>query len=815
MSKKNPNNDSDTMSNNIDMFSFDGGMIFDDGRADYSQYYKGRSKSNVPLVPLEDEIMFPHLTLSAVVSHPDSVTAVTEAYNTGKPIFLFLPAESMPQETELTKPDDVIYSRGVIAKILEIQTNPNGTVYITVATGPRAIITSLETTVPYLKGDIVYDVPQRIKPDELELHTTEILKETFDKLTETLTDEDRKRFNELYNVCPQGSVKQLYFIMQNSPVPTENRYKLLEVNDLSSMRIMYLDMLKEELQHLEIRKEMHQKTLQEMGQRQRDEFLRMQMQQIRQELGDSDENDYEELRTRAEYKEWSEEVRTRFEKELKKLRRFNPTSPDYAVQFSYLDAFLDLPWDHCDNSDFTLDKVREILDRDHYGLEKVKERIVEQMAVLKLRQDTKAPILCLYGPPGVGKTSLGKSIAEALGRKYVRVALGGLHDEAEIRGHRRTYLGSMPGRIINALEKCGTSDPVMVLDEIDKIGADYKGDPSQALLEVLDPEQNCKFHDNYIDQDYDLSKVLFIATANSLSTISGPLLDRMELIEIGGYIEAEKIEIAKRHLVGKSLADHGFKDDEISFTDDAIREIITNYTRESGVRRLEKKINDVLRKIAVLKASDKDYPKVIDSELVRSYLGKPETFNDVYENNDTPGVVTGLAWTQSGGEILFIESSVAPGKEEKLTLTGNLGDVMKESAVLALQYIKSNHEKLGIPEDKLKFGTLHIHVPEGAVPKDGPSAGITIVTSIASTFTGRKIRSHLAMTGEITLRGKILPVGGIKEKILAAKRAGIKTVMLCEKNRKDIEEIKHEYLEGLQFHFVESVDEALDFALLP
>ncbi len=551
-----------------------------------------------------------------------------------------------------------------------------------------------------------------------------------------------------------------------------------------------------------------------MGQRQREEFLRTQMQQIKNELGDSEEAELDELRQRAEYKEWNEETRERFEKELKKLQRFNPTSADYAIQYAYIDTYLDLPWEHCDNSDFTLDKVEEVLERDHYGLEKVKERIVEQMAVLKLRHDTKAPILCLYGPPGVGKTSLGKSVAEALGRKYVRVALGGLHDEAEIRGHRRTYLGSMPGRIINALEKCGTSDPVMVLDEIDKIGADYKGDPSQALLEVLDPEQNCKFHDNYIDQDYDLSKVLFIATANTLSTISSPLLDRMELIEIGGYIEAEKIEIAKRHLIPKSLVEHGFAEDEMTFSDDALMEIITEYTRESGVRRFEKKINEIMRKQARLKASGKEFPKTVDAELVKKYLGKAEAFNDVYENNDIPGIVTGLAWTQAGGEILFIESSVAPGKEGKLTLTGNLGDVMKESAMLALQYIKANHERLGIPEKALEFGTVHVHVPEGAVPKDGPSAGVTIVTSLASTFTGRKVRSHLAMTGEITLRGKVLPVGGIKEKILAAKRAGIKTVMLCEKNRRDIEEIKPEYIDGLDFHFVGSVEEVLDFALL-
>ena len=499
---------------------------------------------------------------------------------------------------------------------------------------------------------------------------------------------------------------------------------------------------------------------------------------------------------------------------MRRLMRYSMNSPEYALQYSYLDTFLDLPWNHCDNEVFDLADVERVLDRDHYGLEKVKERIVEQMAVIKLRNDLKAPILCFYGPPGVGKTSLGKSIAEALGRKYVRVALGGIHDESEIRGHRRTYLGSMPGRIISALEKCGTSNPVMMLDEIDKIGSDFKGDPSTALLEVLDPEQNCRFHDNYIDHDYDLSKVLFIATANSLQTVSVPLLDRMELIEIGSYVEDEKIQIALRHLLPKTLADHGFETDEVKFTTEAVAEIISEYTRESGVRRLEKRISDVLRKIARLKASGKDFPHVVDETLVCEYLGKPDVIPDSYENNDKPGVVTGLAWTQAGGEILFIESALSPGKGDKLTLTGNLGTVMKESAMIALQYLKSNAKRFGIDSNKFEENDVHIHVPEGAIPKDGPSAGITMLTSLASTFTGRKVAARIAMTGEFTLRGRVLPVGGIKEKILAAKRAGIHTVILCDKNRKDIEEINSRYLEGMKFHFVESASEVLELALL-
>lgn len=770
---------------------------------------------NVLLVPLEDEVFFPHMKIGFTVTHPDAVSTVKKAIKDKEPVFLFLASDSMPDDSRLIEISDIYKQEGCMASILEFKENEDGTIWILALTHHQGSIFNMMRRLPYLRGGVEIIIPELIPPTEEEFQIEQKLDSLYDTVIQNLNEQDRKQLKELMSAMPPRSEKLLNFMMQNSPVSTDGRYRLMLAHSLSDRRLLFIELLSQELQNMQIRADIHQKTIAEIGSRQRDEFLRTQMQQIKNELGETEDSDIEELRCKAQLKEWTDETRDRFEKELRKLERFNPTSPDYAVQYTYIDTFLDLPWLHCDNSEFTLKKVEEILDRDHFGLEKVKERIVEQMAVLKLRGDTKAPILCLYGPPGVGKTSLGKSVAEALGRKYVRVALGGLHDESEIRGHRRTYLGSMPGRIINALIKCGTSDPVMVLDEIDKIGADYKGDPQQALLEVLDPEQNCKFHDNFVDQDYDLSKVLFIATANSLQTVSAPLLDRMELIEIGGYIEAEKIQIAQRHLIPRELEEHGFSKDEMSFTDDALMEIITSYTRESGVRRLEKKINEILRKQARLKASGKPFAKVVDVDIVKEFLGKPEAFNDHYENNDIPGIVTGLAWTQAGGEILFIESSVAPGKEGKLTLTGNLGDVMKESAILALQYIKANHEHLGISEKDLEFGTVHVHVPEGAVPKDGPSAGITIVTSLASTFTGRKVRSHLAMTGEITLRGKVLPVGGIEEKILAAKRAGIKTVMLCEKNRKDIEEIKPHYIEGLDFHFVESVDEALDFALLP
>ena len=530
--------------------------------------------------------------------------------------------------------------------------------------------------------------------------------------------------------------------------------------------------------------------------------------------GNSQEQDIEELSQKAAQKKWSEEVQEVFDKELRRLERLYPQSPDFSVQYNYLETLTDLPWGEYTTDNFNLKNAQRQLDKDHYGLEKVKERIIGHLAVLKLRGDMKAPIICLYGPPGVGKTSLGKSIAAALNRKYVRVSLGGLHDEAEIRGHRRTYIGAMPGRIIQGIQKAGASNPVFVLDEIDKIGNDFKGDPASALLEVLDPEQNNAFHDNYLDIDYDLSKVLFIATANNLNTISRPLLDRMELIEVSGYIQEEKVEIGRRHLVPKQLEEHGLNKDDLDIPKKTMAAIIESYTRESGVRELDKKIAKIMRKVARKKASGEQWNHELSIDELAEYLGMKEYMRDRYEGNDYAGVVTGLAWTAVGGEILYIESSLSRNKGEKLTLTGNLGDVMKESAVIALQYVKAHADQLGIDYDVFNHWNLHIHVPEGAIPKDGPSAGITMVTSIASTFTQRKVRAHLAMTGEITLRGRVLPVGGIKEKILAAKRAGIKEIILCEENRKDIEDIKENYLKGLKFYYVHDIKEVLDIALL-
>jgi ATP-dependent Lon protease len=557
------------------------------------------------------------------------------------------------------------------------------------------------------------------------------------------------------------------------------------------------------------------KTREDLNQQQKEYYLQQQLKTIQEELGGNVQQiEIDEFRKKAKEKKWSKEVAEIFEKEVKKLERLNPQSPDYSVQYGYVQTIVELPWNEYTQDNFDLKNAQKILDRDHFGMEKVKERIIEHLAVLKLKGDMKSPILCLYGPPGVGKTSLGKSIAEALNRKYVRVSLGGLHDEAEIRGHRRTYIGAIPGRIIQNIQKAGSSNPVFVLDEIDKIGSDFRGDPASALLEVLDPEQNSAFHDNYLSIDYDLSKVLFIATANNLNTIPAPLLDRMELINVGGYITEEKIEIASRHLLPKELDNHGIPRDAFNIPKKTLEIIIENYTRESGVRELEKQIAKILRKIARKIADNQEYPKELQVDDLKEYLGVEPYTKESYQGNEYAGVVTGLAWTAVGGEILFVESSLSRGKGSKLTITGNLGDVMKESAMLAMEYIRSHAEELDIDPEVFENWNTHIHVPEGAIPKDGPSAGITMITSLASAYTQRKVKANLAMTGEITLRGKVLPVGGIKEKILAAKRAGIKEIILSAENKKDVEEIKPSYLKGLKFHYVDDVKEVLDIALL-
>ncbi|MDE7081666.1 MAG: endopeptidase La [Muribaculaceae bacterium] len=656
-----------------------------------------------------------------------------------------------------------------------------------------------------------YPIDFNVEMDEGMAYLREI-QEVYDRLSQLTNNTSLPSMESIMN--QYSPLASFFYALFSAPVKTWEKVRIMEKPLLSDMLADYLKELIKTEKYTIFKSDIRRKVEQDMADINRENFLHQEMAVIRDELGDNDLNDADEFRRRASEKHWNDATRKHFERELRKLQRFPANTPDYSIQSTYLDNFLSLPWEEYSDTDFDFDRIAVTLDRDHFGLEKVKERILEQMAVAKLRSDNKAPILCLVGPPGVGKTSLGRSIAEAMEREYARVSFGGMHDEAEIRGHRRTYIGAMPGRIINALIKTKTSNPVMVLDEIDKIGKDFKGDPSTALLEVLDPEQNATFHDNYLDADYDLSNILFIATANSLDTISAPLLDRMEIIAIPGYITAEKVEIAIRHLVPKELKANGFDEGEIAFEKEALVYLTDYYTRESGVRRLEKMIAKVLRKLAVMKVRGAEYPRLITRDLITSLLGKTEFNPDQYESNNVPGVVTGLAWTSVGGEILFIEASVTPGKG-KLSLTGNLGDVMKESATLALQYLKAHTAMLGLEPDAIDKVDVHIHVPEGAIPKDGPSAGITMTTAIASALTGRKVRQKLAMTGEITLRGKVLPVGGIKEKIIAAKRAGITEIILCRDNEKDILEIAERYVEGLTFTFVESIAEVLDRALLP
>ena len=801
-------------------------IILQDINSPHSLYDKERKGSgpkkkstHVLVYPMLDEHVLPYLQLGISSDTEYQTEVLRKASSQQRPIVLVPEAEYAIPGSE----DDILTAaqfrncHGIVAWPIMVTDSDNNHVEAFIHTGFQCHLTTTQWEGDLVTATVVEDPVKLIPWINREVETENILEGRFKAILAFLADEHMKnQIMDRLEIYSAGTQERLSLMMQNSPLDRNTIIELLKEPDLKERRLEFIRLLSLEMDKLALRDELNRQTLDSMNQRQRAEFLRAQIRTFQNELnGDSDFEDEEELRRRAEKKEWNEETANAFKKEMKKLSRYAPNSPEYAMQYAYLDTFLNLPWQHCDNSVFELEDVEKILDRDHHALTKVKERIIEQMAVIKLKDDLKSPILCLAGPPGVGKTSLGKSIAEAIGRKYVRVALGGVHDEAEIRGHRRTYLGSMCGRIISALEKCGTSDPVMVLDEIDKLGADYKGDPQSALLEVLDPEQNSHFHDNYIDHDYDLSKVLFIATANALDPISQPLLDRMEVIDIEGYVEDEKVEIARKHLVPRNLERHGFGVDEVEFTTEAIRETITYYTHESGVRQLEKRIASILRKLARSKASHKDVLKVVTPEDVRTLLGRQTEYPDQCEENSIPGVVVGLAWTRCGGEILFIESSIAPGKDSKLTLTGNLGDVMKESAAIALQYLKAHAEKYGLTQDSFAGKELHIHVPEGAVPKDGPSAGIAMLTSIASAYTGRRVKPNLAMTGELTLRGKVLPVGGIKEKILAAKRAGIKDVVLCEKNRKAIEEIPLEYLEGLTFHFVDSASEVLDFALLP
>jgi ATP-dependent Lon protease len=765
----------------------------------------------MPLLALRNMVLFPNVVLPVNVGRKKSLRAAEVSFRDQKPVVVFCQRDSQVDNPGF----DDLYPTGVVARVLRVFELPGGNVTAMLqSTQTKVRLTQLSNDRGgYLKAKVEVIPEDEVDENDPEYKALkEAIRDCMDRYLEAQEISGEPMPTNLNGVEDVGFLINFFCSCIEESVP--ERIKMLEMNNMRERMLYFLELLEHEVQLLELKQGIAEKTREDLDQQQREYFLQQQLKNIQNELGNGHDSEVEELRKKGEKKEWSEAVARTFAEEVNKLEGISTNSPDYNVQLNYLQTMLQLPWDHCTPDNLDIHNAERILDKDHYGLEKVKERILEHLAVLNLKRDMKSPIICLYGPPGVGKTSLGRSIAAALGRKYVRMSLGGVHDEAEIRGHRRTYIGAMTGRILKGLIKAESSNPVIILDEIDKLGSDRQGDPSSAMLEVLDPEQNFAFHDNFLDMDYDLSKVMFIATANNVGAIPAPLLDRMELIEVSGYITEEKMEIARKHLIPKELKNSGLDKSYVKFTKPAIEYIIENYTRESGVRELEKKIGKVMRKIA-LEFARTGTPVVhhVKPEEVRALLGTPEYSRDKYQGNDYAGVVTGLAWTAVGGEILFVETSLSRGKGGKLTLTGNLGDVMKESAMLALEYIKAHSHLLDLPEGIFENWNIHVHVPEGAIPKDGPSAGITMVTSLASALTQRKVKQNLAMTGEITLRGKVLPVGGIKEKILAAKRAGIKEIILCHENRKDIEDIKPIYLEGLEFHYVKDIKEVLDMAL--
>lgn len=769
---------------------------------------------DLPILPLRNTILFPGNIIPISVGRESSKKLISTIQRKSKKrqfVGLFCQTDG---QVENPKKDD-LYKIGTVGEIVRVIELPDAD-HLTVLFSSQVLIKldSITQSKPFLKGKCTFI------PEVLANKKDTEFKALMDSISELMF-----QMLKLYGEPPKEFVTKLKskdknfnllnFCCSSLPVSVAERQELLEITSEKSRAYKLLTILNREIQMMEMKVSIQMKTREELNQQQKEYFLQQQIRTIQDELGGNpQQGDIDEFKKKAEKKKWNEETQKIFDKELTKLERLNNQSPEYSTQFNYIETFLNLPWHEFSKDNFDLAHAQKILDQDHFGLEKVKERIIEHLAVLKLKGDLKSPIICLYGPPGVGKTSLGKSVAKALNRKYVRVALGGVHDESEIRGHRRTYIGAMPGRIIQNMIKAGKSNPVFVLDEIDKLGKDVKGDPSSALLEVLDPEQNSTFHDNYINVDFDLSKVLFLATANDVGNIPQPLLDRMEMIDISGYIMEEKVEIAKQHLIPNQIKNHGLKKSNVNLPKDTIEKIIQNYTRESGVRGLDKKIAAIMRKIARKVAAEETYKKTINPPDLEEYLGVQLFSRDKYQGNDYAGVVTGLAWTSVGGEILFIETSLSKGKGSKLTLTGNLGEVMKESALLAVEYLRSHADILGINEEIFDHWNIHIHVPEGAIPKDGPSAGITMVTSIASALTQRKVKPNLAMTGEITLRGKVLPVGGIKEKILASKRAGITDIILCEENRKNVLDIKENYLEGLNFHYVDNIKQVLEIALL-
>jgi ATP-dependent Lon protease len=798
---------------NIDSLSFQG--IDEDAELiplmtpeDEEEINKEDLPETLPILPLRNTVLFPGVVIPITAGRDASIKLINEANNGSKIIGV---VSQKDEEVENPTSKD-INKVGVVARILRVLKMPDGNTTVIIQGKKRFQITQVVTEEPYMNATVAEVPDNRPEQDNAE----------FGAIIESIKDLALQIIKGSPNIPSEASfaIKNIEsnsflinFVSSNMSLSVSEKQKLLEMNDLKERALSTLKHMNTENQKLELKNDIQSKVQSDMSQQQREYFLHQQMKTIQEELGGvSHEGEIVEMRDRAKDKQWDEDVQNHFEKELSKMQRMNPQVAEYSIQRNYLDLFLDLPWNEFSKDKFDLKRAKKILDRDHYGLDDVKRRIIEYLAVLKLRNDMKSPILCLYGPPGVGKTSLGKSVAEALGREYVRISLGGLRDEAEIRGHRKTYIGAMPGRIIQSLKKAGTSNPVFVLDEIDKLSMGNAGDPSSALLEVLDPEQNSEFHDNFLEMGFDLSKVMFIATCNSLNTIQPALRDRMEIINVTGYTIEEKVEIAKRHLLPKQLEEHGLTAEHLKVGKKQLEKIVEGYTRESGVRSLEKQIAKVVRYAAKNIAMEDEYNIKLNDEDIIEILGSPKMERDKYENNDVAGVVTGLAWTQVGGDILFIESILSKGKGN-LSITGNLGKVMKESATIAMEYIKANADDLGLDASIFEKYNVHIHVPEGATPKDGPSAGITMLTSLVSLFTQKKVKKSIAMTGEITLRGKVLPVGGIKEKILAAKRARIKELILCEENKRDIEEIKDEYLKGLTFHYVRDMSDVIDIAI--
>ena len=763
---------------------------------------------NLAILPLRNTVLFPGVVIPIAAGRDKSIKLINDAQASGKLIGVV--AQKNEQDEDPSFND--VHKIGTVARILRVLKMPDGNVTVILQGTKRFEINEIVQESPYLIAT-VKEVPEK-RPSKSDSE--------FNTIVESLKDLAINIINISPNIPTEATFAirnieskpfLINFVSSNMNLEVKDKQALLMMNILKERAMETLRFMNVELQKLELKNDIQSKVRFDLDQQQREYFLNQQMKTIQEELGGvSNEQEFEEMRTRAKEKKWDDKTQKHFDKEFSKLQRSNPQSPDFGIQRNYLDLFLDLPWNEFSKDNFDLKNAQKVLDRDHFGLEDVKKRMIEHLAVLKLRNDMKSPIICLTGPPGVGKTSIGKSVAEALGREYVRISLGGLRDEAEIRGHRKTYIGAMPGRIIQSIKKAKTSNPVFILDEIDKLSVSNQGDPSSALLEVLDPEQNNEFYDNFLELGFDLSKVMFIATSNSMQTIQPALKDRMEVIKMSGYTTEEKIEIAKQHLVPKQIKEHGLTAKEFTIGKKEIEKIIEGYTRESGVRSLEQKIAQVIRNTAKSVAMEEEYSKKVTTEDIEKILGAPKLERDKSEGNEVAGVVTGLAWTSVGGDILFIESLISKGKGA-LTMTGNLGTVMKESATIALEYIKANAEIFGLSEEVIGKYNIHLHVPEGATPKDGPSAGIAMLTSMVSLFTQRKVNKSLAMTGEITLRGKVLPVGGIKEKILAAKRANIKQIIICQENKSDIDEIKEEYLQGLTFHYVKEMHEVIDLAL--